>query len=724
MNAPRMAPFRTASQWLGWLVGASVLLWLLLANAPRTYPQLSSHQIFTIAFPAGLKGVGEPIVTTGAFGNGDFLAVRYLDATKAVFVYDVWGMGGPLSQPFDFVPGKTCTLELDLPTLAVVSDFKSHEKRPLRIVLDGRELISEGVYFHRRTADEIYFAANPIGGSTANAEFRGELKDAAGVALRGQIAPALRWPGQLAQLFVQEPWLALAIILTAIVSGYAARVVPLWVFAQVPARDHVSPSSGGPHILRGQATAPHRWAAATILFCGGVFATLITGGTFRFVVEDSFGTFYDHQAASVLHGHLDVPDQALSGEAFIVGGKIYGYFGITPAILRLPFVVAGIAFGKLIRIFMCGYFLAALAAAYALLCQAARVVFGPGRWPSRWATIVFLLSSGLGSTLLFLGSRAYIYHEAVLCGAMFTLWTIFFSLRYLHAPETRNWIGALACGVLAIHARPSSGLFALSLVGVVAAVHAWPKVRALAFGAARRELAVLVLAGLGVLSFNGLSYLKFGTFDGSPLRYSVQYTPERLARFDGKNFHLVNVPHNFDVYFVRPDFRLEPKFPYFFLGARKGRGYPGAKMDLTEPTLALPFAMPELFMVAVLGGLWALAYAPAARRPLLILVVAVTPMTTALLTAIVTSHRYTGDFCPILIATAAWGMAVFDGETPSLRRGFLVRSSLLAAVSIFITLAISLFFQGDYVWGVPDEMKQNYQHLRQRVDGFFGATHR
>ncbi len=723
MNAPRMAPFRTAARWLGWLVGGGVLGWLLLAHAPKTYPPLSSHQVFTIVFPAGLKGAAEPIVTTGSFGNADLLAVRYLEATQAVFVYDVWGMGGPLSQPFDFVPGQPCTLELDLPTLAVVSEFKSHEKRPLRIVLAGRELISEGVYFHRRAPEEIYFAANPIGGSVSNAQFRGELRDSAGATLRGQIAPALKWPGQVAQLLAHQPWLVLGIVLTAIIAGGAARVVPIWILEQLPARDPVA-SSRRAHVLRGHAHAPHRWAAATILFCGGVFATLITGGTFRFVVEDSFGTFYDHQAASVLQGHLNVPDKALSGEAFIVGGKIYGYFGITPAILRLPLVAADIAFGKVIRLFMCGYFLAALVAAYALLCQAARAVFGPGLWPSRWATIVFLLSSGLGSTLLFLGSRAYIYHEAVLCGAMFTLWTIFFSLRYLHAPDNRNGIAALACGVLALHARPSSGLFALSLVGVVAALHAWPKVRALAFGAARRDLAVLALAGLGVLSFNGLSYLKFGTFDGSPLRYSVQYTPERLARFDGKNFHLVNVSHNFDVYFVRPDFRLEPYFPYFFLGARQGRGYPGAKMDLTEPTLALPFAMPELFMVALLGGIWALAYAPAARRPLLVLLVAVAPMTAALLTAIVTSHRYTGDFCPILIACAAWGVAALDGETLPLRRGFLVVASTLTALSVFTTLAISLFFQGDSVWGVPDEMKQNYQHLRQGVDGFFGATHR
>jgi hypothetical protein len=178
------------------------------------------------------------------------------------------------------------------------------------------------------------------------------------------------------------------------------------------------------------------------------------------------------------------------------------------------------------------------------------------------------------------------------------------------------------------------------------------------------------------------------------------------------------------VYFVQPDFRLEPKFPYFLLGARHGFDYPGAKIDLAEPALALPFAMPALFALAVIGGGWALLYAPAVRPPFAMLALGVAPMSVALLTAIVTSHRYTGDFCPMLIACAAWGVAVFDAETPLLRRTALTLTSVLAALSIFITLAISLFFQGDYVWGVPDEMKQNYQHLRDRVDHFFGTAQR
>ena len=273
-----------------------------------------------------------------------------------------------------------------------------------------------------------------------------------------------------------------------------------------------------------------------------------------------------------------------------------------------------------------------------------------------------------------------------------------------------------------MHARPSSGLFALCLVGFVALAHLGRGLKPPPWPTLRRHAAIGALAALAIASFNGLSYLKFGTFDGSPLRFSVQYTPERLARFDGKNFHLANLPHNLDVYLLRPDFRLEPRFPYFFIGSLRGRGYPGAKLDLAEPVLAIPFAMPALFAMAVIGCGWALRYATPSRPPLAALALAVVPMSLALLTAVVTSHRYTGDFCPVLIACAAWGIAAFDGETPLFRRAFLVLASMLAALSIFITLALSLHFQGDYAWGVADDVKQNFQTLRKKMDSFFGPT--
>jgi hypothetical protein len=76
--------------------------------------------------------------------------------------------------------------------------------------------------------------------------------------------------------------------------------------------------------------------------CASVcYAWVVTGGSFRFNHAEVFGSFYDYQAASFLEGRLDVPEEAIGGEAFEARGKLYGYFGPTPALLRLPFVAAG-----------------------------------------------------------------------------------------------------------------------------------------------------------------------------------------------------------------------------------------------------------------------------------------------------------------------------------------------------------------------------------------------
>ena len=81
----------------------------------------------------------------------------------------------------------------------------------------------------------------------------------------------------------------------------------------------------------GRAVWLHRWFVLMTAVCATAFAWMVTDGTFQFGFAESFGDFYDYQAASLLQGRLDVPAGVLSGEAFVVDGKTYGYFGIAPA---------------------------------------------------------------------------------------------------------------------------------------------------------------------------------------------------------------------------------------------------------------------------------------------------------------------------------------------------------------------------------------------------------
>ena len=448
---------------------------------------------------------------------------------------------------------------------------------------------------------------------------------------------------------------------------------------------------------------------------------MITQGTFRLLFPESFGNFYDFQALSLLQGRLDVPEESLQGEAFVYGGKIYGYFGLTPALLRLPFVIFGLAFGELSRAAMLLCYAATLVGAYLLLLDACRLLRPDRPRPAAWQTVLFTVHVGLGSTVFFLGSRAYIYHEAILCGIVFAVFSCWCSLRHLAHPAGRWWLGALILGTLSVHARPPTGLFALTVLGCVAAAQLFrlspapSPLRALPPSPVLRPLLIGTLAVLGVLSFNALSYAKFRTIEGCPLRYNVQYSPARLANIDSQQFHAANIPYGLASYFTHPTLEFRPGFPWLYLGPWiPPKAFPAAKLDLPDRTAALPYGMTGLFVLATVAGAWACRHHPAARPPCLILWLAVLPLTLALSAAIATAERYTGDFVPWLVCAGAFGLA-------APRWGRLAAAALTLATlwACLLTFALTLHYQGAIVWGVPPDVTQNYQRLRARVDGFF-----
>ena len=69
-----------------------------------------------------------------------------------------------------------------------------------------------------------------------------------------------------------------------------------------------------------------------------LFALLLSGGSTSLLVRDQYGNFYDAQARALLAGHWDVPARALFFEGFRIHGKTYTYFGVWPAMLRMPFL--------------------------------------------------------------------------------------------------------------------------------------------------------------------------------------------------------------------------------------------------------------------------------------------------------------------------------------------------------------------------------------------------
>jgi hypothetical protein len=669
-------------------------------------PPVPSPLRLAVEFSPAVAGQSDPLLTSGSTGDGDFLYVRFSGSDTAVFGYDSWGVGGPISKPIKLEPGLVHHMEITGPMLTqVVGHFTGDSH--LRVVCDGAIVLDADVSYHVRDLDRIYVGWNPIGGTSCGQSLHGSLKREDGRPLRG------RWSTESWGMRLLFWWTAelqrIVLFLLLLVGG----VFGCDKFFRLGRPGMNAKAAGAVRALR-----KHTCFVSAAFVAALVFAYFVTDGDFNFNFPESFGNFYDFQAAGLLHGHIDVPPEAIPNEAFVVHGRDYGYFGPTPALMRIPFVTIDLAFGKLSRVFMLLDYLGCLVFAYLILRMAVRILRGENAAPSRWSIVLLVVNAGLGSTLLFLGSRAYIYHEAILCGAVFALAACYFGFRHLARPEGKAWIAAWACGVLSVNARPTVGLFALSFLGCAALAAliracfqcggrfpAGPTVRALAIGAS---------CAVGLFSYSLVNYLKFGTFVRLPLKYHVQYTPERLARFGGKNFALSNLACNLNGYVWGPNFKLLPKFPYFYGTGPNQANYPGAKIDIIESIVGLPYAMPGLFFIALGGSALAAFRARRLGWALAVTWAAAIPISVALFTAVAMSQRYTGDMCPFLIVAAALGLAAC--EDVKVGGGVRIAIGILTLWSILATLALTFEYQGERVWGVPDEAHARFQRVRAGMD--------
>ena len=155
------------------------------------------------------------------------------------------------------------------------------------------------------------------------------------------------------------------------------------------------------------------------------FVLLATGGRpWELFVRGPFTSdFYDAQAYALSRGHLDVDPQVASIEGFVVEREDALLLRHRPGARPPPVRRAHRCLdGRLVVLSMAiGLTVGCLAAAR--LLQRARRALGvavPARWWP-WITGGFAAAVGLSSPLLWLSSRALVYHEAELWGAALAL---------------------------------------------------------------------------------------------------------------------------------------------------------------------------------------------------------------------------------------------------------------------------------------------------------------
>jgi hypothetical protein len=487
-----------------------------------------------------------------------------------------------------------------------------------------------------------------------------------------------------------------------------------------------------PDCPRWQVWRRHRFILPSFLASLLVCAWFVTWGDWKFSEPEEFCGFYDAEARSIIEGRLDVPPAAIGSEAFGFQGKTYGYFGIGPALLRIPLVIAFKNMdGRWSRLMMMIACTINLICAYRIM----RMVLGDRAGNLRTHRVLeslFILCAGIGSTNVFLVARSFTFHEAVMWGSAFALLFTLALLKYLARPRCKFLLLAGFFAFMSLHSRATAGVGALLALSVLTGVLTWRAFRrseagssTLALGVIARPFTHAMVASTAVIiilgSYLGVNYAKFRTFDGVPLKYYDFYVrnPHYLQMTGGRQLHLENIPTTLATYFGMHGLRLDPRFPWLF-PSREATFIGSPVLMVVEGFSTFPISMPALLTLALLGCLPLVCGSSETARRLRLPTAALFVGGGIMLATVAITERYLHDFYPAVIICAAVGIGRIEQEKHA--RATTIVITALSVISIAINCSLALENQRLDAWsvgGVPPAKRAEFKQLQKSIYRFF-----
>jgi len=232
-------------------------------------------------------------------------------------------------------------------------------------------------------------------------------------------------------------------------------------------------------------------------------------------------------------------------------GRLYLYFGVTPALILLwPFVALTGHYlfdGQAAAIFCAFGFLAGGALLFALWRRYFAEV-------SVWVVVAGTLALGLGIVVPVMLPGSEVYEVAVSCGYALTMLALAAIWKALHEPERKKgwWLAAASVAYgLALGARPSLLFGAVILLVPVA--QAWRERRPI-WAALMAATGPIILIGLGLMLYNALRF-------DNPFEFGWRYQLNASRQITAQQFSLRFLWFNFRVYFLEPA-RWGSRFPF------------------------------------------------------------------------------------------------------------------------------------------------------------------
>ena len=424
-----------------------------------------------------------------------------------------------------------------------------------------------------------------------------------------------------------------------------------------------------------------------VALCGGAMVFYVYGWLTKWSFDPSVAAtirpdyFFTAQADALLRGRFWVDPKSVGSvqECFYVAGNCYGYFGLTPSILRIPIllvigqttqsfailmipIAAGLAFGASLD--LCRQF------AKPMAHQLRGVVF----------MCVAALALGPGSVLVLLADP-FLYQEAIIWSIAGVMLAVNCYWRWLHSSNNRYLASSIFFCIFAAGARPTT-----VLVGVVIGFSLFITHRKRVSLRSNIAVAALGFIILPALFSFGIIFVKFGQPSPPPNAYrnptGVQVERVKPCDLAFEN-HPKYLPTNLFAYF-RPDaVRLYQEWPNvrFRFNSCDGPNRPTYLWPLNvgdmfvEKTTSLPNTMPIPLLAA---GIASYAVVRQRRANELALLIAVTSSGMLVSTVMTMTSRYLGDFYPLL----ATGLAMSATMLGSVKR----KSTLVALTCVVLVL--------------------------------------
>jgi hypothetical protein len=154
-----------------------------IGSMPSGEPRVGAlHAILKL--PVDRSRGPEPLLVTGRKGAADMVYLAYPDPDHVQIGYDHWGVGGPISDRIPVRGGDNLEVQVSLGSLGYQDDpgwaalgEADRERLGHTVVVhaNGARVLEAGANPYPCSPSEIYFGANPLGGSTCSARFTGTI---------------------------------------------------------------------------------------------------------------------------------------------------------------------------------------------------------------------------------------------------------------------------------------------------------------------------------------------------------------------------------------------------------------------------------------------------------------------------------------------------------------------------------------------------------------------